>query len=166
MKVKQEWSETQANSVYRLTGQKWSTPYLALNGSDADSNGLLCEPVTVYTWRSVIENCSSVGQSLHLYTVSSDHQVSWSLTSLKRCAIGRMETPIMECCWWPPMRMILEETLGSTAMLRGSKVVMLMCLCCVISTLLELNKLYLTDKYERPYLACILVTIDAVASYS
>jgi hypothetical protein len=49
--VKQEWSETQATSLYRLTGQKWNKQWLALDGSDADPNGLLCEPVTVYTSR-------------------------------------------------------------------------------------------------------------------
>ena len=53
MQVKQEWDETQATSVYRLTGKKWNKPWLALDGSDADPNGLLCEPVTVYTSRSV-----------------------------------------------------------------------------------------------------------------
>jgi hypothetical protein len=49
--VKQEWDETQATSVYRLTGKEWNKPWLALDGSDADPNGLLCEPVTVYTSR-------------------------------------------------------------------------------------------------------------------
>jgi hypothetical protein len=49
--VKQQWSETQATSVYRLTGKEWNKPWLALDGSDADPNGLLCEPVTVYTSR-------------------------------------------------------------------------------------------------------------------
>ena len=53
IQVKQEWDETQATSVYRLTGKKWNKPWLALDGSDADPNGLLCEPVTVYTSRSV-----------------------------------------------------------------------------------------------------------------
>ena len=51
--VRQEWSESQATSTYRLTGQRWSRPWLALDGSDADPNGLLCDPVTVYTYRSV-----------------------------------------------------------------------------------------------------------------
>ena len=53
MKVKQQWSETQATSVYRLTGKRWNKPWLALDGSDADPHGLLCEPVTLYTYRSV-----------------------------------------------------------------------------------------------------------------
>jgi hypothetical protein len=49
--VKQQWSETQATSVYRLTGKEWNKPWLALDGSDADPHGLLCEPVTLYTYR-------------------------------------------------------------------------------------------------------------------
>ena len=69
MKVRQEWSETQATSAYRLTGQRWSTPYLALDGRDADPNGLLWKPVTVYTWRSVFENYRFAGLHLCIYCI-------------------------------------------------------------------------------------------------
>ena len=66
MQVKQEWSETQATSLYRLTGQRWNKQWLALDGSDADPNGLLCEPVTVYTYRSVLF-CQTSLISVYVY---------------------------------------------------------------------------------------------------
>ncbi|CAI8044472.1 hypothetical protein GBAR_LOCUS24667, partial [Geodia barretti] len=49
--VRQSWSESQATSTIRASGQKWNQPWLALDGSDADPNGLLCDPVTIYTSR-------------------------------------------------------------------------------------------------------------------
>ena len=35
--IKKEWSETSATSSYRTEGVEWSSPYLALDGSDADA---------------------------------------------------------------------------------------------------------------------------------
>jgi hypothetical protein len=49
--VKKAWLESQVTTTNRLTGQRWSQPYLALDGTDADPNGLLCEPVTIHTYR-------------------------------------------------------------------------------------------------------------------
>ena len=51
MQVKKEWHESQATSSVRMTGQSWSQPWLALDGSDTDPNGLLCEPVSICTSR-------------------------------------------------------------------------------------------------------------------
>jgi hypothetical protein len=36
--VKQEWKETQATNIYRMSGKKWNKPLLALDGTDADGN--------------------------------------------------------------------------------------------------------------------------------
>ncbi|CAI8017849.1 hypothetical protein GBAR_LOCUS10769 [Geodia barretti] len=49
--VRQNWSESEATSTFRVSGQRWNQPWLALDGSDADPNGLLCYPVTIYTSR-------------------------------------------------------------------------------------------------------------------
>ena len=35
--IKKEWSETQATSINRQSGRSWTSPFLALNGSDASS---------------------------------------------------------------------------------------------------------------------------------
>ena len=51
MQVRQDWSESVATSTVRVSGQQWSQPWLALDGSDADPNGLLSYPVTIYTSR-------------------------------------------------------------------------------------------------------------------
>ena len=51
MQVRQNWSESEATSTFRVSGQRWNQPWLALDGSDADPNGLLCYPVTIYTSR-------------------------------------------------------------------------------------------------------------------
>ena len=59
MQVKRQWSECQATSTIRLSGQPWSQPWLALNGSDADPIGLVSEPVTIFTGRY----CSSISNS-------------------------------------------------------------------------------------------------------
>jgi hypothetical protein len=45
--VKKQWSESQATSTYRLSNQPWSQPWLALDGTDADPEGLPSEPVTI-----------------------------------------------------------------------------------------------------------------------
>ena len=51
MQVKRRWSESQATSTIRLSGQSWSQQWLALDGTDADSVGLVSQPVTIYTNR-------------------------------------------------------------------------------------------------------------------
>ena len=51
MQVKKEWHESEATSTLRMRGQLWSRPWLALDGSDADPDGLLCQPVTIHTYR-------------------------------------------------------------------------------------------------------------------
>ena len=51
MQVRQNWSESEATSTVRVSGQRWNQSWLALDGSDADPNGLLCYPVTLYTSR-------------------------------------------------------------------------------------------------------------------
>ncbi|XP_019859735.1 PREDICTED: uncharacterized protein LOC109587965 [Amphimedon queenslandica] len=38
--VKQDWTESQATSTHRKTGIRWSKPYLALDGTDANPNTL------------------------------------------------------------------------------------------------------------------------------
>ena len=35
--IKKEWNETQATSINRQSGRSWTSPFLALNGSDASS---------------------------------------------------------------------------------------------------------------------------------
>ena len=45
------WLESEATARFRVSRQAWSKKWLALDGSDADPNGLLCEPVTLYTER-------------------------------------------------------------------------------------------------------------------
>ncbi len=47
--VNVSWDETQANALYRLSGVRWSEPYLALDGTDADRDYL--DTVTVYAAR-------------------------------------------------------------------------------------------------------------------
>ena len=49
--VNQEWLESEATSTYRKTSIPWSQPWLALDGSDAEPNGVLCEPVPICTSR-------------------------------------------------------------------------------------------------------------------
>ena len=45
------WLESQATAIYRVTGQAWNQPLLALDGTDAGPNPVLCEPVTHWTAR-------------------------------------------------------------------------------------------------------------------
>ena len=40
IQIKKEWSETQVTSIYRKSGLKWSKPYLALDGSDANADSM------------------------------------------------------------------------------------------------------------------------------
>ncbi len=47
--VNVSWDETQANAQYRLFGVRWSKPYLALDGTDADRDYL--DTVTLYAAR-------------------------------------------------------------------------------------------------------------------
>ena len=47
--VKKYWSETQATSTHRTSGTRWSEPYLALDGTDANPHAL--DSVTVFTSR-------------------------------------------------------------------------------------------------------------------
>ena len=49
--VNKEWNEAEATRTVCMSGVDWSEEYLALDGSDANSNSLLCEPVTIYTSR-------------------------------------------------------------------------------------------------------------------
>ena len=51
LQVRQNWSESEATSTFRVTGQQWSQSYLALDGTDADPHSVLCDPVTLYTGR-------------------------------------------------------------------------------------------------------------------
>ena len=47
--IKKQWSETQATSINRQSGRAWSSPFLALDGSDAASH--IQDDVKLYTNR-------------------------------------------------------------------------------------------------------------------
>ena len=67
VQVEKKWLESQATSTYRLRNpdKKWNQPWLALDGTDANPQGLLCEPVTVYTSRQAHgKKCFVDGQRL------------------------------------------------------------------------------------------------------
>ena len=49
--VRKEWKETQATRVNRLSNAKWSTPWLGLDCTDADSAPQECTPVTIFPLR-------------------------------------------------------------------------------------------------------------------
>ena len=51
--VRKEWKETQATRVNRLSNAKWSTPWLGLDCTDADSAPQEYTPVTIFPVRPV-----------------------------------------------------------------------------------------------------------------
>ncbi|XP_078342209.1 uncharacterized protein LOC144628031 [Oculina patagonica] len=51
--VRKAWKETQATRVKRLSDAKWSTPWLGLDCTDADSAPQECTPVTIFPVRPV-----------------------------------------------------------------------------------------------------------------
>lgn len=51
VQVNKKWFESQATSSFSMNGVKWSQQWLALDGTDAGPNEIICSPVTIYTGR-------------------------------------------------------------------------------------------------------------------